>query len=214
MRYKYIVAFFTALILVSCTSVSTQIPTEMMVPTDTFLPPSPTLTLEPTLTMTPSPTQPPTVIPTLTFAPVPSERADYDNISGTYKFNRGDGGECDLKINFEPSIKPYFEISFELACIRGAPSYNSGWAMGKILMNDNVAVYARPSSVSDSICNIVFQFDNNQVKVTQLGMDYDCGFGHAVYADGLYTLVDAKPPSLGCLGVLELDNPCLTTPRP
>ena len=184
------------------------------VPTNTLLPSTPTHAPEPTLTMTPFPTQTPTVIPTLTFAPVPSERADYDKISGTYKFQRGDGGECDLKVNFEPPVNPFLEISFEIACIRGAPSYNSGWAMAKILMGNDIAVYSRPSSVSDSTCNIIFQFGDNQVKVTQLGMDYDCGFGHAVYVDGLYTLVDAKPPTLGCLGVRELDDPCLTTPTP
>ena len=214
MRIKKIIAFFVILILVSCSSIPAQISTVTALPTDTFVYLSPTYTLHPTLTMTPPPTQTPIVIPTLTFAPVPSERTDYDKISGTYKFHRGDGGECDLKVNFEPPVKPYFEISFEIACIRGAPSYNSGWAMAKILMSDDLAVYSRPSSVSDSICNIVFQFGDNHVKVTQLGMDYDCGFGHAVYVDGLYTLVDAKPPSLGCLGVLELDNPCLTTPTP
>jgi hypothetical protein len=211
---KNIVAFFVMLILVSCASVPAQISTVTALPTDTALPSSPTFTRQATLTVMPSPTETPTVIPTLTFAPVPSERADYDNISGTYKFYRGDGGECDLKVNFEPPVKPFREISFEIACIRGAPSYNSGWAMAKILLSDDIAVYSRPSSVSDSMCNIVFQFGDNRVKVTQLGMDYDCGFGHAVYVDGLYTLVDAKPPSLGCLGVLELDNPCLTTATP
>ena len=39
------------------------------------------------------------------------------------------------------------------------------------------------------------------ITLTQLGMDFDCGFGHAVYADGIYKLVDPKPPILGCLGV-------------
>ena len=209
---KNIVAFFVVLILVSCVSGPAQTSTATVLPTVTFLPSSPTP--RPSLTVTPSPSPTPTVIPTLTFAPVLSERADYDQISGTYKFQRGDGGECDLKVNLEPPVRPFREISFEIACIRGAPSYNSGWAMAKVLMSNDLAVYSRPSSVSDSMCNIVLQFGDNAVKVTQLGMDYDCGFGHAVYVDGLYTLVDPNPSSLGCLGVRELDDPCFSTPTP
>jgi hypothetical protein len=91
--------------------------------------------------------------------------------------------------------------------------------MAKILIDDNIAVYS-PKVFPDSVCSIVFQFDKNRVKVTQLGMDFDCGFGHGVYADGIYKRIDAKSSNFGslewgCLNIWELDDRCLTpTPTP
>jgi hypothetical protein len=217
MKLKNFATFLITLTLVSCIAAPIQVPTIAPSQTSTFLSPSPTITPKPTLTKTPFSTKTPTLIPTSTFAPMPSERPSYDKISGMYKLQRG-SGECNLKVVFEPTV-PSYEISFELFCNRGAPSYNGGYAMGKILMVDNIAVYS-PRIFPDSVCDIVFQFNGNKVKVTQLGMDFDCGFGHAVYVDGIYTLVDIKAPTLnslewGCMGWLELDSPCLQpTPTP
>jgi hypothetical protein len=156
-------------------------------------------------TMTPTkqkatPRQTKTSIPTDTQTILPNTRAEYDKVSGTYKLIRSDGSGCTILILLEPRMDPFDKISFELFCIRGAPSYNSGHAIDMILLSNDMAVY----SPSDT-CNIVFQFFPTSIIVNQIGLDFDCGFGHAVYADGVYTLTDNKPPRLGCLA---LNNPC------
>lgn len=136
-----------------------------------------------------------------------SENPELDQISGTYEQDKGDGGICTVKVILEPRINPIDEISFELFCVRGAPSYNNGYAMAKILMAHNLAVYS-----PNDRCSIVFEFGEDELVVTQIGMDFDCGFGHSVYADGVYLRTDEEPPLLGCM---RMDNPCgLETPTP
>jgi hypothetical protein len=78
----------------------------------------------------------------------------------------------------------------------------------KVLLSENLAVYSAPEEYfynvqNESVapCHIVFQFEKNAIKATQLGMDFDCGFGHGVYANGVYKLVDPKPPVIGCLSI-------------
>ena len=62
----------------------------------------------------------------------------------------------------------------------------------------NIASY----SSEDFDCELLFVFIESSVEVSQEGT---CGFGHAVYADGDYQLVDDNIPILGCL---SLYNPC------
>jgi hypothetical protein len=196
MKLQSIVALFSITILTACAT------TPVKISTATALPPSPTI--KPASTKISQPTQ--TSIPSPTFTSVPSERLEGDNISGTYKVDRTDGGECVIKVILEP-LTPIEQISFELFCIRGAPSYNSGGALGKLLFGHNMAVYAPNRS-----CNIVLEFRNDEIEVTQIGLDFDCGFGHTVYADGIYKLIDNKPPVIGCM---RQDNPCgLPVPIP
>jgi hypothetical protein len=77
-------------------------------------------------------------------------------------------------------------------------------------MVNNIAVYSVSESsyhwndgLADAPCHFVLQFGEDSITVTQLGMDFSCGFGHAVYADGVYTLVDPQPPHLGCLDITD-----------
>jgi hypothetical protein len=147
----------------------------------------------PTKTATPTPSPPPT------FTPVPAERPTYDSISGTYKAVSSDGGWCVIKIILE-QYAPSTVIGFEIFCIRGAPSYNSGSGMARLLFAHHMAVFS-PSQK----CSIVMFFKPNRIEVTQIGMDFDCGFGGNVYSGGIYTLIDDKPPVIGCM---RGDNPC------
>lgn len=105
--------------------------------------------------------------------------ADSPSITGTYSFKEeGDSG-CVLKAQKLSGDK----LRFELNCERGAPSYNSGLALGKITIKDNVASYVREVS---GRCVITFKFKENSVHVTQEGMGVYCGFGMGVYVDGTY----------------------------
>jgi len=178
-----------------------ETPRESVTPTNAI---SPSFT--PTRTPTMLPTQTQSSVPVSTFTPIPLVRPEQDNISGTYQLKRSDGGECVIKVIFEPT-SPIDKIGFELFCIRGAPSYNSGRALANVLLAHNMAVYS-----PNTTCSIVLEFLDDEIAVTQIGLDSDCGFGHTVYADGTYQLIDNKPPVLGCM---RLDNPCnLPVPIP
>ncbi len=204
MKLKNIVAFFLIITLTACAITPAAISVETALPIATALSPSPTIKLTPTKISAITLTQTP--FSTLTFTPVPSKRPEGDKISGTYKVNKADGGECVIKVILE-LLAPFEQIDFELFCILGEPSYNSGGALAKLLFAHNMAVYA-----PDRSCNIVLEFRNDEIEVTQIGSDFDCGFGHAVYADGIYKLIDNKPPIIGCM---RQDNPCgLSVPIP
>jgi hypothetical protein len=202
--HRYIIVF--VIFLFAC--LSTTPTNKPMSITDTYtstFTQKATYTIKPSMTITNTkiiPTKKPsrTITETYTQTQLPSGRANYDKVSGSYGIDRSDGGYCRLLIVMEPRDEPFDKISFELFCIRGAPSYNSGYAMELIYLSNNIAVY----TPSDK-CNIVFQFYPASVYVTQIGLDFDCGFGHAVYADGSYSLLSRTIPRLGCM---RLDNPC------
>jgi hypothetical protein len=207
-------AFFIALIQVSCIPVPAQVPTESAEPTDPFMPA--TSTSKPTIINTPLPTPIPssteTFIPTGTFAPVPSERPTGDQISGTYKVDRGDSGYCALRAALQPlHVSSYEEVVVELFCFRGSPPYISGYAPPrKVVLSDNLAVYPAPEGYFygardnwDTDCYLVLQFEKDTIKVKPLGLHFNCRSWHAAYADGVYQLVDLQPPVLGCLSIWE-----------
>jgi hypothetical protein len=212
MKPKNIVPFLITLLLVSCLSLPAESPTATPLPTHTFMPSSTTPTPIPTLTKGVSLTPTETPIPTETFAPLLSERAEGDSISGTYLLWNGDAGYCALRAVLQPFLMSFEEVVVELYCIR-SPSYDTGYAHPqKILLADHIAVYPVPEEhfnetddLADAPCHFVLEFGHNTVKVTQVGSDSDCGFGHAVYANGVYKLVDPKPPVVGCL---DIENPC------
>jgi hypothetical protein len=77
--------------------------------------------------------------------------------------------------------------------------------MGKIVISDKRAEYMSPLLNSGESCQLIFQFDGKTVVVKQSGVETACGFRHGIHADGLYTLVDPKPPVLGCM---DDENPC------
>ena len=131
------------------------------------------------------------------------QRPDF---SGTYSRSGKNGAECTLKTDHNLLKGPFEEIDIELVCIRGAPSYNSGYALDTIRIVESIAVFSPDiSNIDSDKCYIVFEFQEAEVKVTQIGLSGECGFGGSVYADGTYKLVDHAKPTLGCM---RIDNPC------
>ncbi len=112
---------------------------------------------------------------------------------------RGIDGLCSLNIIHTITDYPMNTIDFEMLCSRGAPSYNMGYARGSMLLGAKSAVYERFSDTHNESCYLVFRFEEESIEVEQIGMDYVCGFGHAVYADGIYNLIDRNPPERGSL---------------
>jgi len=124
--------------------------------------------------------------------------------SGTYAI--ANGGRCTLKTVHDLLKAPFQEIEIELACNRGAPSYNSGYVLATARIAENVAVFSPdfPNDNGDE-CFLIFAFGEAKVNITQIGLDYECGFGGSVYANGTYQLIDDSKPILGCM---RGDNPC------
>jgi hypothetical protein len=128
--HRYIIVF--VIFLFACLSTTPTI--NPISNTDTH---TSTFTLKPTFTNTPSmtftntntklvPTKKPSRTTTETYTPtqLPSGRATYDKVSGSYGIDHSDGGYCRLLVVMEPRDEPFDRISFELFCIRGAPSWN------------------------------------------------------------------------------------------
>ena len=206
MKPKNVIAIFISFSLISCHTVPNQPLIETVKPANTLQPIISTDTLIPTIVKVPTSTE--TLVPTETIVPVLSERPAGDQISGTYKFDTDNGGFCALRVVLQPFTTSYEEIIAELFCVQGPPNYDSGYAVPKtILMANNIAVYSTPEEYSDSHipltahCHLVFQFEKDTVTVTQLGVDFDCGFNQGVSANGVYKLVDSTMPVLGCLSV-------------
>ena len=85
---------------------------------------------------------------------------------------------------------------FQLQLSRGAPSYNMGFLEGSLKIDDGRATYQSP----DGECTITFAFARDTVEVNQeRGDDFDCGFGHGVYANGTYRRTSRKKPKLDLL---------------
>jgi hypothetical protein len=202
MNIKLITTLFS-IILVSCIPINPKTETGLHTPIASITQLMATKTTRKTNTPIPSKTFTPSPNPTKT--QVPKERSKYDEVSGTYQYGNNYGARGMIRVIFEQQPvdenslipHPFDVIGFEILYIHGAPSYNSGYAISKISMTNHLAVYS-----PNDACYIVLMFRRNEIEVTQIGLDFDCGFGHSVYVDGIYKLIDPTPPELGCLDEL------------
>ena len=82
---------------------------------------------------------------------------------------------------------------FQLQLWRGAPTYNMGWLEGQLRVKDAKATFV--SREGDWTCRIDFVFSGSNATLRQVeGSDAECGFGHAVYADGTYIHKSRRKP--------------------
>ena len=114
-----------------------------------------------------------------------------ESVTGTYEVRYSNGGGCTLEVT-EQSRND--SILFELFCQRGAPSYNQGRARGSIpiiTLNSVPASKVATYSIDEfgGVCNITMRFAGNAAFLVQDGDSGYCGFGGAVYADGIYARV-------------------------
>jgi hypothetical protein len=120
------------------------------------------------------------------------------NPTGSYKLDNkttikhgdtyGYFGEAKIKLLDSSKIA----ISFFIC--KGAPSYNSGSFIDTLKYLNTKATYRTPDD--DTSCKITFTFSNKGLTVEQYQADinFGCGFGHAVFADGFYKKISAKIP--------------------
>lgn len=70
-------------------------------------------------------------------------------------------------------------------------SFNMGYAGGYAIIDGNIATF-KPDEAEP--CEITIVFLPGKIKVTQDGMDFQCGFGHNVNASGTYRKIRGGKP--------------------
>ena len=81
---------------------------------------------------------------------------------------------------------------FELDVSRGEPSYNSGFAAGRMVLKSGQ--WSWETKEHDGLCRLVFTFEQRLVRIAQVGDSGACGFGYGVSSEGDYVLIsDDKP---------------------
>jgi hypothetical protein len=120
------------------------------------------------------------------------------NPTGSYKLDgkttikHGDkyGYFGELKVKLLNNSK--IAISFFIC--KGAPSYNTGAFIDTLKYQHNKAIYKTPEY--DTTCQISFTFTEKGASVEQHQADinFGCGFGHAVFANGFYKKSSTKVP--------------------
>lgn len=144
----------------------------------------------------------------VTPAPDPSPTQDlsaapfeYGSLTGTYGWlTEAGGSECRVAVVHRILFTSGHVLEFELSCMRGAPSFNMGYAYGLVPMVDDNAVLVMPDSGIGQTCALSFDFTAPEgLEVVQDGSDAACGFGNGIDASGLYLRVDPEIPIIGCL---------------
>lgn len=83
------------------------------------------------------------------------------------------------------------KVQFDGIYMTISKSPNMGYAMGEAIIEGNVATF-KPPDFEQCTINIVFL--PGKIKVTQEGSDFECGFGHNVYATGTYRKIRGGKP--------------------
>lgn len=117
--------------------------------------------------------------------------------TGTYSFNWAGGSVEDQpsgKLLVEQTSEK--EISFALSLGGAAPAFDSGRIYAaKAALNGNTALYQN-SEFGNCKFELIFDADKATIKAVEGANSgsLECGFGHSVYADGIYVKNDAKTP--------------------
>jgi hypothetical protein len=83
------------------------------------------------------------------------------------------------------------KVQFDGIYMTVSKSPNMGYASGEAIIAGNVATFV---PVDTQGCKITMTFLPGKLKVTQDGSDADCGFGHNVYATGIYRKIRSGKP--------------------
>ena len=78
---------------------------------------------------------------------------------------------------------------------KGAPSYNSGSFIDTLDYRNSRTTYIPED---DRTCRISFEFTKKGIKVSQRqdNLNFGCGFGQGVFADGFYRRVSGNTPEI------------------
>jgi hypothetical protein len=85
------------------------------------------------------------------------------------------------------------DVEFQLSLWGGPPAHNSGVAQGRLVIREGAAVF--DTMEFGSKCRLEFAFTAKTVIVKQSVGDWAaCGFGHNIFADGIFIRTSRKPP--------------------
>lgn len=115
-----------------------------------------------------------------------------DHYAGFYDM----GG--DIKKERIGSILVYPEtdstILFYIDVNRGAPSYNMGALYGRATIKNGNGIFYTKSTDNAKGCKWSLIFIKDRLKISTINNLDNCGFGFAVYADGIYKRKTNKRP--------------------
>lgn len=124
---------------------------------------------------------PSTVVPRFDPKPMTVTAAQ---VNGVYRYYKSEFrvlalGQNKLKVQFDGI---YMTVS---------KSPNMGSASGEATIEENVATFIPPDTQA---CKITMRFLPGKLIVNQEGSDFECGFGHNVYATGTYKKIRSGKP--------------------
>jgi hypothetical protein len=120
------------------------------------------------------------------------------NPTGSYKLNSKttvkDGDTYGYFGNIDVKLLDSSRIAISFFVCKGAPSYNMGTFVDTLAYRNNVAIHTTPED--DTTCKIKFTITKKGITVEQYQADvnFGCGFGHAVFANGFYKKISSKVP--------------------
>jgi hypothetical protein len=104
--------------------------------------------------------------------------------SGVYSYGndteKGRVGTVIIYPETDSTILFYFDLN------RGAPSYNIGTLYGRVKINNGKGVFNIVLAYQSGGCRMTFKFTSDLLTIDEIDGFNECGFGHAVFADGEY----------------------------
>jgi len=136
-----------------------------------------------------------------------------DKYAGSYDFgtSRTGNGSMDIYPETDSTILFYVQLN------RGAPSYNMGERIGRVLIKSDSGSYRSGNPGDAAGCAWSFRFSKKRLTVKTVLPEYNCGFGFGVFADGVfkrrtttvpeyYTDLDGKTIYFNTLTQEQFDN--------
>jgi hypothetical protein len=105
-------------------------------------------------------------------------------INGVYRFYKSEFRILALGHN-------KLKVQFDGVYVTLSKSVNLGYATGDATIEGTVATFVPPDTQN---CKITMTFSPGKMVVKQEGGDFECGFGHNVYATGTYRRIKAGKP--------------------
>lgn len=126
------------------------------------------------------------------FTSCQTAKMNSDNHQGVYSYGddieKGRIGTVTVYTENKDSALFYVDVN------RGAPSYNMGLMLGKVKLENGYGIYEHQDEYSDGGCKFSLKFKPNELTITTLENQDECGFGHGVYIDGTYTRTSDVQP--------------------
>jgi hypothetical protein len=122
------------------------------------------------------------------------------NPTGSYKLDSkqevkdgetyGNGGVINVKLINNSKLVMSLDIN------RGFPDYSSGSFTDTLTYINNIAIHTTPEE--DTSCRIICKFSKKGILIEQhqANLNFGCGFGHGVFADGFYIKISSKVPKM------------------